>query len=112
NAATAKSFTSVPDTKPIRSIIIRTSGWFCAMPFAGPQAMAQNGSTVAHKSPPKTRPNRLRLKAPKFTKKTRQAFANSRRISYGRTESTNPRRYSGFRQVGSDAFVRGCEQVE
>src|SRR5438067_819116 len=75
NAATAKSFTSVPATKPIQSIIIRTSGWFCAMPFAGPQAMAQNGSTVARKSPPKTRPNRLRLKAPKFTKKTREASA-------------------------------------
>src|SRR5437588_142070 len=102
----------VPATKPIQSIIIRTSGWFCAMPFAGPQAMAQNGSTVARKSPPKTRPNRLRLKAPKFTKKTRQASADSRRISYGRRKNTNPCRYSGFRQVGSDAFVLGCRQVE
>src|SRR5947207_4914332 len=40
NAATVKSFTFVPATRPIPSITIRVSGWFCAMPFAGPQAMA------------------------------------------------------------------------
>jgi len=40
------------------------------------------------------------------------AFVDSHRISYARTKNTDTRRHSGFRQVGSDAFVRRCRQVE
>src|SRR5438876_2609429 len=73
--------------------------------------MAISGSTVAHKSTPKTPPNRLRLRVPKSTKKAKRAFANFTPISYGRTKNTDPRRHSGFRQVGPDALVRRCRQM-
>jgi len=52
----------------------QTSGWFLRNAFAGPQAMAQNGSTVARKSPPKNAPEPLEIKGPKIHKEDEAGF--------------------------------------